>query len=218
MPVICFEGASAVGKTTTANAFKAGGAYVVPEVNLLFERPQEERAEWYFERQVERWSMAQAAQDSYSLVILDGDPFQPLWYNWAYDFEGRQDLNFMERFYKPRVLNKTIEFPDLYFILSTTQAELRNRKAGDAGRKRRGFETHLKMIEPQRRYFQAMRAHSPNRVFFLEAHSIEANVEFVQTRLSGSIEPGKDESAVLFDKMIQWLRENKASRSEQRNR
>ena len=210
MPIVCFEGASAVGKTTTAAALKTYGAFVVPEVNQLFDRTEDEPDDWYFERQVQRWSIAREQSKFHSPVILDGDPFQPLWYNWAYDFVRRQDLNFMERFYQPRIRNKTIGFPDLYFILSADEAELRNRKAGDAGRKRRGFETHLKMIEPQRRYFQAMQTYSPQRVFFLEAHSIEANVEFVRERLSETIRSNANESISLFDKMIQWLRENRA--------
>src|SRR5215204_5437527 len=101
MSIICFEGASAVGKTTTAKALKDDGAFVVPEVNQLFNRPENEAFEWYFERQVERWRIAEQQSKIYDLVILDGDPFQPLWYNWAYDFVGWQKLDFMEQFYRP---------------------------------------------------------------------------------------------------------------------
>ncbi|HEY8560173.1 MAG TPA: AAA family ATPase [Pyrinomonadaceae bacterium] len=79
MPIICFEGASAVGKTTTSNALRdERGARVVPEVNQLFARPENEPAEWYFERQVERWRIARERSRRGALVVLDGDPFQPL--------------------------------------------------------------------------------------------------------------------------------------------
>ncbi|MCC5626120.1 AAA family ATPase [Nostoc sp. CHAB 5715] len=211
MSIICFEGASAVGKTTTANCFKANyGAFVVPEVNQLFNRPEDAPAEWYFERQVERWSIAQEQSKFYHLVILDGDPFQTLWYCWAYDFAGWQSLNFMEQFYKPRIQNKTIGFPDLYFVFSINEVELRKRKASDMSRRRHGFETHLKMIEPQRRYFQAMQAFSPNRVLFLSAVAIETNIEFVRERISVLSKHDERESEALIDKMIQWLRENEA--------
>jgi hypothetical protein len=211
MSIICFEGASAVGKTTTADAFKTlDGAFVVPEVNLLFDKPQNASDEWYFERQVERWSLAQEQSKSHPLVILDGDPFQPLWYCWAYDFVGWQDLDFMEQFYQPRVQNKTLRFADLYFILSASEAELRRRKAADESRKRRGFEAHLKMIEPQRRYFQALQTFSPNRVLFLEAESLEINLDVVRERISAASKHSEIESEVLFNKVIQWLRENKA--------
>lgn len=211
MPIICFEGASAVGKTTTADAFKERyGASVVPEVNLLFTRPADEPADWYFERQVERWALAREQSKFRHLVILDGDPFQPLWYNWAYDFVNWQDLNFMERFYKPRVRNKAIQFPDLYIIFSAREIELKKRKENDATRKRRGFETHLRMIEPQRRYFQAMHAFSPRRVLFLRAETIEANVEFIRRSVSALDRRGENESDELFGKMIEWLRGNEA--------
>lgn len=211
MPVICFEGASAVGKTTTADSLRAKyGAFVVPEVNLLFDRPEAESAEWYFERQVERLVIAQEQIKFHPLVILDGDPFQPLWYNWAYNFESWQNLDFMEQFYQPKIQNKTIGFPDLYFVFSTNEIELRKRKDGDTSRRRRGFETHLKMIEPQCRYFRAMQSFSPSRVFFLEAKSVKTNIKFVRERISVFSKHSETESKVLFGRIFQWLRENEA--------
>ena len=208
MSIICFEGASAVGKTTTANCFKAKyDAFVVPEVNQLFARPDAEPPAWYFERQVERWSIAREQAKTHELVILDGDPFQPLWYNWAYNFKNRQNPDFMERFYRPEIRSKRIDFPDLYFIFSAGEIELRKRRAGDAGRQRRGFETHLQMIAPQRRYFQAMQTFSANRVLFREAKSVESNIEFVRER--ARVSPIREDSEALFDRLIRWLRENK---------
>ncbi len=211
MSIICFEGASAIGKTTTANSFKAKyGAFVVPEVNLLFDKTENPSAEWYFERQVERWSIALEQSKTNHLVILDSDLFQPLWYAWAYNFKGWQNLDFMEQFYQPKIQNKTIGFPDLYFVFKTNEVELRKRKIGDTSRRRRGFEAHLRMIEPQRRYFRAMQTFSPNRIFFLEAESIETNIEFVRNRISALAEHSENESEVLFGKIIEWLRENEA--------
>lgn len=206
MPIICFEGASAVGKTTTANRLKTiGGAYVVPEVGVLFERPRNESPEWFFERQVERWQIADEQSKSHSLVILDGDPFQPLWYCWAYDFVGWQSLDFIRRFYQPKIQIKTLRFPDRYFIFSADEAELRRRKQSDATRQRRGFETHLRMIEPQRRYFETIQNFSPNRVRFVEAKTIETNIEFIEQNVSDSINSNESKSEFLFGKMINWL-------------
>jgi thymidylate kinase len=211
MPIICFEGASAVGKTATSKALKDKcGAFVVPEVNQLFERPENEPDEWYFERQVDRWQLALENSQTDELVVLDGDPFQPLWYNWAYNFVGWQKLDFMERFYGAMMQNKMIEFPHLYFIFSTSEAELRKRRAGDATRQRRHFEIHLKMIAPMRRYFEAMHAAAPGQVLFLEAESIESNIEFIRQHVAGLQTSKGIDSEFLLSKMIKWLRENKA--------
>jgi hypothetical protein len=211
MPIICFEGASAVGKTTTANRFKTiCGAFVVPEVNLLFVRPRNESPEWYFERQVERWQIAQEQSKSYRLVILDGDPFQPFWYCWAYNFVGWQSLDFMERFYQSKIQNKTLDFPDRYFIFSIMEAELIKRKESDVTRRRRAFETHMRMIEPQRRYFQAMQSFSLNKVRFVKAETVEGNVEVIQKNVSNLANSGEGEAKILFSKMVGWLQQNEA--------
>jgi len=211
MPIICFEGASAIGKTTTADCFKAdSGALVVPEVNLLFEKPGNASAEWYFERQVERWQIANEQSSFYRLVILDGDPYQPLWYSWAYNFIGWQSLDFIEWFYQPKIQDKTLGFPDRYFIFNATEVELRKRKDADAARQRRGFEKHLQMIKSQRRYFQAMQTFSPHRVCFFEAESIKTNVKFIQKDIFDSIKFDEIESEILFNKMVRWLSENNA--------
>lgn len=211
MPIICFEGASAVGKTTTSIALrKQHGARPVPEVNQLFSRPENEPVEWYFERQVERWQSARRHASSGALVVLDGDPFQPLWYNWAYDFAGRQKLDFMERFYRSAMRDDLLDFPRRYFIFGTSETELRKRRAGDTARRRRHFETHLRMIAPMRRYFEAMQLFSPGRVLFLEAETIASNVEFIAGNSSDSSLSKPPDSEFLLDKMISWLRENKA--------
>lgn len=59
MGIIAFEGASAVGKSSTCRELENNyGAFIIPEVNFLFERPKNEHRTWYFEKQVERWNIA----------------------------------------------------------------------------------------------------------------------------------------------------------------
>ncbi|HEX8454780.1 MAG TPA: AAA family ATPase [Longimicrobium sp.] len=127
MPIVCLEGPSAVGKTTAASALAAAGACVVPEVNELFSRPAAEAPDWYLERQVERWTMAARAP---GLAILDGDPFQPLWYNWSYGFDGWQPLDELAAFHRPRILRGDINFPDQYVILGAPAGVLRAQGGG----------------------------------------------------------------------------------------
>ena len=147
MAVICFEGASAVGKTTTANEIaRKAKTYIIPEVNLLFERPKCESKSWYLERQVERWQIAQEKLKEYDTVILDGDIFQPISYNLCFDFKlFNQNLDYVYDFYLKEIKVGRIKFPDKYFYLYTSQANLRFRKENDDSRKRRNFEKHLKI-------------------------------------------------------------------------
>jgi hypothetical protein len=209
MKILCFEGPSAVGKSSTAAALVAQGAYVVPEVNVLFERPECESPDWYVERQVDRWRLATEQAEHYRIVVLDGDPFQPLWYNWAYDFSGWQDLNFLEAFYRPRLLSGDIGFPDRYVVFSATVGTLRARKDTDPTKRRRNFETHLEFIHPQRRYFEAMQHFSCERVRFLESNAtIEDNMRTVMAETHGA--RSEQRPVELFDSLIQWLRESQA--------
>jgi hypothetical protein len=205
MPILCLEGPSAVGKTTAAGALE--GAYVVPEVNLLFARPKDEGGEWYLERQVDRWAMAAWRSAYHPLAVLDGDVFQPLWYNWTYGFERWEDLDGLEAFYRPRVASGEVGFPDVYVILGASTEALRRRKEGDAARQRRGFEIHLKLVEPQRRYFEAMGELAPGLVRFVDA-------EYAAQTVSAVAEAAREARAVerpveLFDGMVWWLRENR---------
>lgn len=105
MSLICLEGASAVGKTSTSNEIaKRTNASIIPEVNLLFERPKVESKTWYLERQIERWQIAQEKLKTYDTVVLDGDIFQPLSYNWCYDFNiYKQNLSFIAEFYQNEI-------------------------------------------------------------------------------------------------------------------
>jgi hypothetical protein len=156
MPIICLEGASAVGKTTTSIGIaKNTSTFIIPEVNLLFERPKKESKTWYLERQVERWQIAQEKIKEYDTLILDGDIFQPLSYNWCFDFKlYNQSLDFLYRFYLSEIKAGRIDFPDKYFYLVTTRENLRYRKENDCTRKRRNFEKHLDILEPHERYIK----------------------------------------------------------------
>jgi hypothetical protein len=211
--LICLEGPSAVGKTTTAAALaeRCGGA-VIPEVGALFERPARESATWYFERQVERWAMAQAHARAGRIAILDGDPFQPLWYNWAYDFVGFQPLEVIAGFYREQIEAGNIALPYRYFVLTADETALRARKASDVGRRRGGFERHLRLIEPQREYFRAMQAIDADRVEFLPEATLKDTIDSVMRSVTERPPRSTlDSSLPLFEVTVQWLQEHRAS-------
>ena len=204
MTIVCFEGPSAVGKTTTARALSASnGIEVVPDVAALFERPSDEPADWYFERQVERWRRALEASRDRD-VVLDGDPFQPLWYNWAYDFEGWHSLEQLDAFYRPRMVRRELAFPNLYVLFTASVEALRQRKSSDPGRTRRNFEHHLRFIEPQQRYFEVMQQLAPGLVLTVSSNSIEDHVTTITDALRSP--RARPDDLSLFDALIDWLR------------
>jgi hypothetical protein len=205
MPILCLEGPSAVGKTTTAAALQ--GAYVVPEVNLLFVRPAEAGAGWYLERQVDRWAIAAWRSAHHPLCVLDGDPLQPLWYNWIHGFERWEDLDALEAFFRPRLMRGELAFPELYVVLGTSAEQLRRRQEGDAARRRRGFDAHLRLVEPQRRYFQAMNGFAPGLVRFVDAEDADETVRSVAAAARDA--RAVDRPVALFDQMVRWLRDNR---------
>src|ERR687886_665281 len=140
MKLICLEEPSAVGKTTTSKALaEQYDAYIIPEVNRLFERPTPEPIYWYFQCQVERWMLAQEKLKTHELVVFDGDPFQPLWYNWSFNFMGWQPLSVLRDFYSQHIAAQTLGFPDGYILLRTNESELLQRKENDRTRTRSGF-------------------------------------------------------------------------------
>lgn len=170
MSIICLEGASAVGKTTVCKVLeKEFGFLNIAEVNQLFKRSSSEPSTWYFERQIDRWKWANDISKKGGVAVLDGDPFQPVWYNWIFKNEGLQPLNEVFDFYQRKVLSGEIEFPNKYFLLEAPNSELKARKDLDVTRSRRNFDNHLKLIKPQKTYFKAMNRMVTNAVEFIES-------------------------------------------------
>jgi deoxyadenosine/deoxycytidine kinase len=207
MPILCLEGASAVGKSTTCKELsKRYGAYIVEEVAVLFPKPNlfgNELMHWILERQIERWNIAISKLDNHNLVVLDGDHIK-IWYSWVYGLET-ESLDYYSNYYRKLILDTVIGFPDLYVVLTIDEEELRKRKINDLTRNRGNFEKHINLIEPQKQFFRAIDQLKPNYVQFIEATTIEQNVQSININSHN-----EDKYSIeLFDYMINWLRNNK---------
>jgi thymidylate kinase len=208
--IICLEGPSAVGKTTTCSAIaEQMGAYIVPEVNAIFERPADASPNWYLECQVARWEIAQRQQEQHGFAVLDGDLFQPLWYNWAYDFVNWQNLDALSQFFRPLIQAGSLDFPDYYFCLFTNEDELKRRKEADQTRTRRNFESHLRLAQVQSRYFSALSRLASSMVHQIEAVSVEENIRSIEAKIAMPLVTPRNDLS-LFDGSIGWLQSNKA--------
>ena len=212
MTIVCLEGASGVGKSTVAARLaELTGAVIVPEVNLLFERKGNEPRSWYFERQAERWRIAaQNAGARAGIAVLDGDPFQPLWYNWAYGYDFGENAAVIHAFYARMLAKGKIDFPDRYFILSVSEEELRRRRERDETRTRKNFERHLRFIRPQRAYFEFLNSLETGWVDFVVNDDADATAR----KIDESIRPGRtgrQASNGLFEAITAWLSRHQAA-------
>lgn len=204
-PIICLEGPSAVGKSTVARCLAERHGYqVIPEVNVLFQNEKRESDDWYLQRQIDRYARSIALATSGRAVILDGDPFQPLWYNWVYPEYG--PLAHVTAFYREAINAGAIAFPDRYVVLQAPTDHLAARKTGDDMRRRHNFDRHLQMVEPQRRYFEQFGAQGFTRVEFID----NVDAEDTALRIANMVlnAEAATESARLLSIMADWLGRN----------
>lgn len=200
-PIICFEGPSGIGKTTMCNLLNRD-FFIVPEVNLLFKRSENEPKFWYHERQVERYKMC---VESNRASILDGDVFQPIWYNWVCNyppnFLSKQETH---RFYRSQLIEGKIQFPDLYIIFYADESELRIRKENDSTRQRRNFEKHLEIIEPLKEYWRFLKYHTD-----LELHLVHyTNLTETKDKVLSLIEQWNYKTIDqmnVYHQIIEWI-------------
>jgi len=203
-PIICFEGPSAVGKTTLCQSLSAN-FNIVPEVNLLFARPQNAAKYWYHQRQLDRFEICRKSDVA---SILDGDVFQPIWYNWACNYPSEfLSKDETHEFYRTQVQEGRIRFPDLYIIFDAEEKALWQRKEGDKTRQRRNFEKHLKIIAPLRAYYRMLDQETDLEMRFVDYTDIESTLAKVLKQID-SLKTKEVDTLATFSKIISWLSEN----------
>lgn len=199
--IVCFEGPSAIGKTKLSESF-SDRFNIVPEVNLLFKRDETASKLWYYEKQVERYRLC---QESTKTSILDGDIFQPLWYNWIYgypsDFPSKQETI---GFYSRMIEDGRIKFPDLYIVFHADEYELKLRKEKDISRTRRNFEKHLELIKPQQEYFNFLGCHTDVDVEFVNFTDLEEAKDIVTSIIQSKTAKEVSDRKV-FESLTNWL-------------
>jgi hypothetical protein len=210
VPIICLEGPSAAGKTTLARSLHAlHGAAVVPELDAS-EAPPPARAEpWFSDRHAERWQEALTLARTAPFAVIDCDPLKGLWYNWMHAAKGWPGVDVVEPQYRSRMERGALGVPDLYVYLHATEAQLRQRRAADPTRQRRGFEKNVRTAVAQRRYFTALGAADPGRVVFVDTSSQSLLADQVMTLVSAAPGGATDPLALLAT-MASWIRAHDA--------
>ena len=210
-PIICFEGPSGVGKSTMSELLSA--TYnIVPEVNLLYERKGGESKYWYHERQLDRYERCSNANRA---SILDGDIFQPIWYNWVckypQKFLSKEETH---TFYREKLLASQMRFPDLYIVFEAPESELRKRKENDKLRRRRNFEKHLKIIEPLKTYYQFLLAETALNLCFIEYTTIADTKEKALAKIKDQKWEDKNDLAI-FLQIEDWIEKSQKEHKNQ---
>ena len=208
--IICVEGPSAVGKTTLVAALAVSmQGEVVPEVDTLDAPPRREAAGWFVDQSSRRWQDARALAAGTQAVLLDGDPFKGLWYNAVFRGDGWPDPKLVAALYRERIENDRLAWPDLYLALDADETELTKRRAADPTRRRRRFESHLRLLAPLREYFGALAERLPGRVLHLDTTQLgpDAVANKARQLIARSDPHVETPRAALVEELANWMRQ-----------
>lgn len=208
--IICVEGPSAVGKTTLVAALASSmSGQVVPELDTLDAPPRSESAGWFADQSSRRWLEARALAAGTHAVLLDGDPFKGLWYNAVFRNDGWPDPRVTAALYRERMENDSLEWPDLYLALDADETELTKRRAADPTRRRRRFESHLRLLAPLREYFHALAERLPGRVLQLDTTHLSPGPVADKARqlIARSQRHAQTPRAALVEELANWVSE-----------
>lgn len=207
--IICVEGPSAVGKSSLGSALaQIGGAPLAGEVAGV-PPAGTAPATWFTPLQVERWARAVQSAGRARFAVLDGDPLKGLWYGWVFAPESVAPAAML---YEAAFLGGAPDLPDLYVALDAGEAELRARRAGDAGRTRRNFERRLALVEPLRRWFGELASILPGRVLRLDTGDRDPLAPAVLAALSRPA-PAPAAAVDVLRHMVGWLDRERAHRA-----
>lgn len=215
--ILAIEGAPGVGKSTTAAALRDAGAYVVPEVNLLFARPIPEPTGWYHDRQAARWEMARLKASQGALSVLDGDPLQPIWFGWIFDNEAWSLPAESIAFYRSKFAERGMEVPDRYVLLHIAEEERRERmlkreRARGLGEERAQLKVarYARIVQPQMAFFNALSERFSGWVTFVETTSVDETVSAIMSLGAPSAAP---DSIEAIDFIAEWVATHSAAQA-----
>jgi len=207
--IITLEGAPAVGKSTVANELATRhGYFQVAEVNQLFPtRPAPEPEAWYCQRQLDRCKMASAHEDS----VLDGDPFQAVWFDWLYPDRGFSHWSNAMAFFIANAQSITLPSFYAYLHIDTCERYRREHSREQArGHTREQFlrkwDKYVDFQRPQQSLYTAMAEEYPGWVCSIVTEDLTKVVdELISTR-----PPPAPTSASFMAWLADWLSATKA--------
>lgn len=163
------EGPSAAGKSTHAGAFRPAlvvgehPGHATPDATASLE---EQSAFWVRQNEA-RWARALRTQAAHGLAVCDTDPLK-LHYAWTLARAGQSSaadaFAHQLRLTREAITRRRLGVADLVACVVPSEAALRERRAGDTTRRRRHFESHLRLAVPLAEWYAALEATDPGRV------------------------------------------------------
>jgi thymidylate kinase len=208
-PILALEGPPAVGKTTLSRALaEQFGAMVIPELDASGAPSPRDAEPWFTDRHAAAWQQAERDAAQAPLVVMDGDPWKGLWYNWLHADEGWPGIDVVAPLCAAAIDHGRLALPDLWIILDADVDTLRARRAGDPTRRRRNHDRHLTRLPMFSRYMHALAAIAPSRVVHLSTHNraMLPSQVMEQVAMLPPAPPTMRESHDVLTAIADWLR------------
>ena len=169
--IVVVEGASAAGKTTWAERHSGPG--LLPEsasTDAVPDRASDAEGwtRYWHEQNEKRWRRALELEREVRLVVCDTDPLKAhyVWCLWQAGIAERREWELERELCAVSFRGGSLGFADLVFFADLEENELRSHRGADTTRQRRGFEMHVRLAEPLRRWYTAVDRLEPGRVIW----------------------------------------------------
>lgn len=169
--IIVVEGISASGKSMWCA--KNGAGHIIPENGPLRDAPDidlgpERLANFWAERNVDRWRAAVALAEKVSLAVCDTDPLKLhyIWSLWQIGEAAERDWRLQLAATRERLAQQRIGFADCYVVGEIDPVSARERARMDPARRRRNFNLHVRLQPALLTWCSALEAALNGRVVF----------------------------------------------------
>jgi hypothetical protein len=158
-------------------------------------------ARFWVERNVARWNDVVERERRDGLVVVDTDPFKLhyVWSRWRTGQATREQWELERETSRAAFAAGRYALADVVLYADLDEATLRARRDADMTRTRRNFEIHVRLREASLRWYRAIDALEPGRVFFgLPAEGLTPEVLMLGQRRERS-------GPALFDRLMSEL-------------
>lgn len=165
--IVVVEGISAAGKTTFASRYAPA---VVDELKACLPRTDNIAAlgQYWSDLHSKRWLHGLEMERTHDVVYFDTDPLKVhyAWCLWQIGENRRDEWIATVQATREHIKRRQLGFADRIVFIEPSDEQVRQQKANDYTRRRRNFDSHLRLREPLRRWYELLETLAPGRVVF----------------------------------------------------